>query len=315
MHPLASAGNCNEQAASHTLSRSAVLGGITDDTNHVWHFPANAVDEGAQPRRVGWRQASTVGGFCARHDHEMFRPLEDARYEGTREQVVLLAYRAVCFELDRKEAALHAMPYLRDHLDRGKPPAEQRQIQQRLATQLAGFSQGVRDLHTAKECASQQLATQQLTGWSFCDVSFEGSLDVASTGTPAPNRDLAGLILQDLARDPPPMQLLYVAPARTTNGWCYVFAWRSAQRAPQRFIDSLLALPERARPSTIVEYCFAFIGNTFFSGAWWDSLSPSERTHVHGLAQESNSFYFPPAYRATLPVTWRTVAVSEIRSF
>lgn len=78
-----------------------------------------------RPNLVGLKQASTFTGFCGRHDDVTFAPLEKRPFEGTDEQIFLLAYRVLCLELFLKRADMESTPAKRE-FDRGRGVEDQR---------------------------------------------------------------------------------------------------------------------------------------------------------------------------------------------
>ena len=125
LHPSAQPGSCDQTVSAHTIQRARTLERLVDDAQHVLQFdPSVRTNEDLLPlRRVGWREASTFTGFCARHDAATFAPVETRPFESTPEQCFLLAYRALCHEIHSKRASLRAEPELRRLNDRGLPAA------------------------------------------------------------------------------------------------------------------------------------------------------------------------------------------------
>lgn len=100
-HPLASASTCEGGIVrAHTLQLAGSLSTIAVN-RHVY-----GIDVLGQPGRdgnlrfklIGVRQASTFTGFCSHHDTELFRPLETEHFTTSKEQLFLLAYRALSKE-------------------------------------------------------------------------------------------------------------------------------------------------------------------------------------------------------------------------
>jgi hypothetical protein len=59
-----------------------------------------------EPERVGVKSASTFNGCCGLHDSTMFKPVETGQPGLSSENVFLLAFRALAYELFTKQAAL-----------------------------------------------------------------------------------------------------------------------------------------------------------------------------------------------------------------
>jgi hypothetical protein len=130
-HPTASPQQCSRQIVrAHTLQKSGLLSAISVD-QHVYGLKLTGLpnDRGIYPfKRIGLNQASTFTGFCERHDAELFRPLETIPFTASKEQLFLLAYRALAKELYAKRFAVRLEPFLRKG-DVGKGPVEQVMLQ------------------------------------------------------------------------------------------------------------------------------------------------------------------------------------------
>ena len=86
LHPLASVEQCSKIIKAHTIQRAGALAAIIDNSGHCLSFHPPSVTERTEPGRIGWRDASTFSGFCARHDGPTFAPLETRPFVGSPEQ-------------------------------------------------------------------------------------------------------------------------------------------------------------------------------------------------------------------------------------
>jgi hypothetical protein len=78
------------------------------------------------------------------------------------------------------------------------------------------------------------------------------------------------------------------------------------------FASQLRALPADHIPHVIAQLMFAYIENTFFSRAWWNSRREYVRNHVRQIAQQPNPYYSPPRYIVRHVVPWRLESISVI---
>ena len=90
---------------------------------------------------TGWglREASTFNAFCDRHDGKAFEVLEKEEFSGSKEQIFLIAYRAICWELYQKIQEIQVTPVMRDNLERGVARPEQQAIHHDLRGRMAGL--------------------------------------------------------------------------------------------------------------------------------------------------------------------------------
>jgi hypothetical protein len=71
-----------------------------------------------------------------------------------------------------------------------------------------------------------------------------------------------------------------------------------------------LAKNGRVLANLLVQFIFAYIENTYFSGAWWESLSEINREHIAKLATMSNPYYTNFKYSPSLTfVPWEITNV------
>ena len=93
---------------AHTVPRSQLLKIAID--GHVYSFAANPADlmrnEGKLVmKKIGVNKFSTLNCFCAKHDNDLFAPIEDEPLGFTPHQLGLLQYRTLASELYRKITA------------------------------------------------------------------------------------------------------------------------------------------------------------------------------------------------------------------
>ncbi len=324
MHPQAPTGCHGDIIRSHTVQRSRILERLIDSTNHVRTFhPLDMREEHhlrvgarAYPRlhRVGWKRASTFHGFCAGHDVAVFRPIEVVDFAASPEQMFLVGYRAACHELYQKDASLQSSAWALEHLDRGLPDGAQRHLQMFLSSQRAQLLAGREDILAAKTQYDVALLSQDLSDFSAVVVWFDGDLSLATTGMFTPDTTLDGRPTQNLLDFSAAAQLLSIGSVATPTGGGVVFVWERTHRAITRFIDSLLAFPERRLPSVLAEVIFVHIENVYFSDEWWRHRTVEQAARIEDLAGthlDAGRGFMPEAYRH-LP--WRVTGIQRCES-
>jgi hypothetical protein len=313
LHPQAGKAACGKVVSAHTLQRSRVLAAIADEDKHVLTFyPAQHTGGGRLAiHRRGWHQSSTFDAFCEKHDSQTFAPLEATQFAGTKEQLFLIAYRAICWELYQKRRATKASPVLRDLVDRGMPEHLQRQVQIRLAVQQSGFEKGLAELSALKQRMDAALLASDFGLIESLELALEGTLGIASTGAITPNRSRSGRQLQTLHDDSRPMQWLAFGVDLRQSHPSAVFIWLKGEIAPRSYVDDILSLPPDERATFLAQFFFAHCENTYFSAAWWDSLSEGNRRHLEELMGNANPYYFPPKYNLDAEglAPWRTATL------
>jgi hypothetical protein len=211
LHPNAGRGVCDKVISAHSIQRSSVLDRIVDSSNHVLSFYPPSLDTTGRLKihSVGWREASTFTGFCAKHDNLVFRPLESEEFTGTEQQTFLAGYRALCRELFQKAASFRSAHVMDDFLRAGQMDG-----MQALAIRLHdSFNNGVRagleQLQEIKRTADQWLLKRDYSALSSAVITFSGEFCVASSGATSPHQDFTGAELQRLQDLGEPVQGLF----------------------------------------------------------------------------------------------------------
>lgn len=311
LHPDASSQSCGTVISAHTLQRARVLRTIADQGNHVLTFyPYERDDDGRlKLHKRGWNQASTFTAFCSRHDGSTFGPLELNPFRATKEQIFLIAYRAICWEFHQKTETIRAMTKARDLVDRGQPKPVQMRVQRDLRLYLAALQKGLSDLTRAKVQMDAALRSSDYSSFVAYEVELQGQLSIAATGAVTPDRSLNGATLQVLENPNTNIQWFAFGVDIKESGASAVFLWPKGDEVPRKYIDEIDALSDQQLGEFLVQFFFGHCENTYFSSSWWDSLNPEERRHIERLASNSNPYDEPPEYdlsRSTAP--WRVVA-------
>lgn len=281
-HPLASQQECGGPIVrAHTLPRSGSLSAICVN-RHVYGLEAGGMpdDTGIFPfKRIGVNEASTFTGFCQRHDTEMFRPLEMEPFTASKEQLFLLAYRALSKEVYAKRFALRMQPLLRKG-DVGKEPLEQVLLQQQLYLWAQQLCLSLRDLETSLRDYEQIYLSRDFDRMSAYLIFPDRTLDFAVSGGLFPEVDFIGHRLQNLAT-PERLEMLTFSVLPFQVGGVIAFVWDSTRGdSCVKFILSLDKLAAADVPDALVRLSFEHFENTYADPRWWEGMNVSERTKL-----------------------------------
>ena len=219
---------------AHSLQRSGSLSRLAVD-GHVYGLNAKGMpdERGIFPfTRIGLNRASTFTGFCARHDTEMFAPLETQPFTATKEQLFLLAYRAVAKEVFAKRFGIRLLPIFR-LADVGKEPFEQYLVQEQLYQheQLQSLSLG--DLEATLKDYADIFRCGDFDRMSAYLVFAGEKIGFATSGAVYPEFDFEGNSLQALASTDR-LDLLAYSAIPFDNGSVFAFVWDS-KRGPSLY--------------------------------------------------------------------------------
>ena len=234
-------------------------------------FDQSTWETNGEANKVGIKTASTFRGFCSKHDNELFAPIEKQPFIGTTEQMALLGYRAVCYELLMKEYLLDVDDILKD-MDKGQPLPVQRVHQEALSYRDSGAAKAIEELSLLKMRYEKMLLSKNYTELAYYVVLFTGMPVVMCCGVVQATHDFRGYKIAELGHLNMPADWLTFSLIATDEGGAAVFTWPADQNSSHNVMMSLNNLPKADQTHAIVRFTFEFFENTYFSPEWWDSL-------------------------------------------
>lgn len=308
LHPEAAPNLCGKISSAHTLQRSRVLKAIESTDHHILTFYPVRIEGGKlKVHRRGWRNAATFDAFCNKHDSTTFAPLEAKKFSASKEQIFLIGYRAVCWELYQKMRALLANPTISKYIDRGAPLEIQQLIQKSLAVQKAGFRKGYEDLKKVKTAMDQAYLKRDYSAYDIFQVKIKGALDIVATGAITPNRTLSGFQLQTLHDMSAEIEWLAFGIDIEHDVSSIVFLWEANAEAPRKYLEELQSLRDEELECFLPQFFFSHCENTYFSESWWQNCSEADQTFVIHLVANAYPYYYPPEYDLSHRLTSWTI--------
>ncbi len=261
--------------SAHTLSAESMLRPIARD-GHVYAvetdlFTANA-DGATRLVLKGIRDTSVFNGFCAKHDRDLFAPIETVAFMCTPEQCFLHAYRAVAKEcyLKRKQAetqpspetikAIHNLP---DELN--LQPSDFALLHQ------AGSLRGAEEIERLK--AKMDSIFQQNDWRRLCTtiIPFADRPGLVCNFLYAPDFDFNGNDLQDFDNvDVDLSHLMITIIPSSTGSFALLSHLDTANSAPTTLVASLINQADIT--SALVWLVACQTENLALSPDWFDSL-------------------------------------------
>lgn len=278
-HPLASASTCRGVIVrSHTLQMSGALSAIAVN-QHVYGLDVLGppeVDGRLSYKLIGVRRASTFTGFCAHHDSEVFRPLETRPFIASKEQLFLLAFRALSKELYAKKFAVRTVPILRK-ADKGKNVLHQVELQKGLYLHEQQLQIGLRDLKSAWMDYQSALITGDYGRFSAYVIFADKLPDFAVSGVVYPEFDFQGNAIQNLATPTCLNLITYTVLPLVTSG-IIAFIWDTkSATACLKLTSSIDRLPSVDVPHALVRFTYEHFENCYASPKWWEALSTNQK--------------------------------------
>ncbi len=287
LHPEAGAVTCGSKIIrAHTVQRRGGLAAIAED-GHVISpkrgFRDIFKNEGEiVPRPHGVRDASTFMGFCEAHDDKLFAPIEKTPVTLSKKAGFLLSFRAICYELFMKHAALRSVEIHRQ-ADKGQPFDIQCEIQQFLHFYREGIKRGLRDLESWKGKYDAAYLTGNLDEFSFYGVMFSNALPIVACGAFYPEFDFAGNCLQIISRGDSAFEHVCLNLTVVGGKSVAVLGWAGEPDGPaDQFVNSFRALPKDVTANAAFYLACEHLENTYFCPSWWNSQTDTAREHLVG---------------------------------
>ena len=160
-------------------------------------FDTSTWETNGEANKVGIKTASTFRGFCSKHDNELFAPIEKEPFRGTTEQMALLGYRAICYELLMKEYLLNVDDILKD-MDKEQPLPVQQLHQEALLYRDSGAVRSIEELSLLKRRYEKILFSKNYTKLAHYVVLFTSIPAVMCSGVVQATHDFRGNKIAEL---------------------------------------------------------------------------------------------------------------------
>lgn len=278
--------NCDGSIVwAHTVSKRMLekigVGGHVYGLNK--HFGALVSNKGKlRFEKMGINKASVFTGFCGKHDFEIFKSIENERFEISKKSAFLLAYRALCYEYFTKKAALETTSFM-SQLDKGRPVSEQAYFQEMIKNMKIGFETARRDQKVRKEQYDKMLISEDFEKIKYYSVELSTLPSLMCSGCINPSFDFQGNRLQNLADLEIECESISLSViANDENRGLIVLAWVGRDDGPcDKFVRSYHQLTDYQKAQSIIRFAFEYLENKYLNINWWDSLDKKIRDSLY----------------------------------
>lgn len=283
LHPNRGREPCGKIIRAHTVQRMGGLSRIARD-QHVYTFISELIDllkSGGRTvaKQIGIHEASTLTCFCARHDNDLFRPIDDEEFSGTAQHCFLLMYRAVARELYLKQQTLTQID---GHIQalRQVRPLSASQVDELLSFR-PGTEFGIQMLESILDrMASSYRASTLAHGMRARIVWLERRPEIVCSGFTTPPFDFAGAALQDFEDRRKALQGITLHFIAREDDGAIVLVWMDPDTVGDRLFTSLIETNLGEIGDAMVRFCFSELENLYVSPVWWEALSTDQRTEL-----------------------------------
>ncbi len=266
---------------AHTIPR-AQLRQIAVD-GHVYAVSAGPSDlmrnDGQfTASEIGINKFSVLNCFCAKHDKNLFAPIEDDPLVFSPIQLSLLHYRAVASELYRKvmghRSTLH---HIETQAQKKPRTAEIKAAIRFLRDYAYGEQLGIRDLGGAFALCEKELFGDTHDGTSALIVHFKKMPTIMTVGNFLPEYDYHGKRLQRLGNAKTHYQGVSFNILGAQGHAALAFLWFKGQNIVKEFAKSFIAQKLEYSSSLAIQTAFEHLENTCMAPSWWLGLRKVEQ--------------------------------------
>lgn len=279
---------CNNKIIrAHTISKSINLNPIAQN-EHVYSFMGSNFSQLIKTNgkfiaeKISVKKASTFGGFCDKHDSEIFKAL-DSGFDFTSEQIFLNYYRTLVRELYIKEKNVHHQTTIMKSYDKGLSPIQQKRYQDFLFNASMGMDIGHRDLERIKLQMDKKLVSKKFTSMKYYGILIDTIPDIISTCVWVVSCDFENNQLADLSNFSKFYNSISVSTLILSDKQGVIlFSWNDEISSPEcySFIQNLHKLSDSEKIKACVYWLFAINENIYFAPAWWEALEKTKQQQI-----------------------------------
>jgi hypothetical protein len=265
--------------SAHTLSVSGMLRPISRD-GLVYTVKAGDFYKAGEKSPIafalkGIKETSVFNGFCAKHDKNLFAPIEDKEFICTKEQCFLHAYRAVTKEAYLKRKQAESLMPLEKFKEIHGIKDEVEYSPEALIKNAASL-RGAEEIERLKTRLDSALIYQDFDHLVTTVVPFSSTPTVVTSFVYAPDFDFDGSYLQKFEDFEHDLSSLMVTIFPVAAGGLLLLSHEStANSAPRKLVESYLRQKDLTSCAVWLVACQT--ENFALSPAWYEGLRDADR--------------------------------------
>jgi hypothetical protein len=259
---------------AHTIPKSQLQKIAAAGHVYAMHFTAAdlARNDGAiTAKKVGVGTFSVLNCFCATHDNNIFKHIEDDRLIFDPHQLTLLHFRTICSELYRKVCSYHTLLHQIEEQTKKKLAKDLMDI---LKATAAGQQLGIRDIGSAFTRVAADLFAQKYDQVSALVVHFKKLPSVMTVGAFIPLYDYNGQrshYIEDFETIAQTVSFNILASAEHA---AVAMLWSKNHGQIKPFVESYIAQKPEHYATLAIQTAFEFLENTCMQPTWWEATKP-----------------------------------------
>jgi hypothetical protein len=286
-------GDCEGQiVAGHTIPRNQLQ--KIAEKGHVYHIRGTSADLLENNGRFtvvkkGIGDFSVLNFFCARHDRELFSPIENDKLIFDRTQLALLHYRAMGAELYKKMSGLDGARHQREQAEKNLRGNDERK---QLAESFErGSELGLRDMTRTFSMCESAVLNEEYEKIDGLILNFRKMPTIMTVGGFSPEFDYDAQVVQRLGDVNTTYEQIGLSILAANNKASVVFTWLTDAAICAKFAKSLLNQDFSLLTTLSIQTAFEHLENTCMNMIWWDSLRSIEREKLLARMQMSGSIH------------------------
>jgi hypothetical protein len=265
---------------AHTIPRSQLRQIAVD--GHVYSMSASPSDlvqnDGLiTAKKIGINKFSVLNCFCAKHDNDLFSPIEDEPLIFSAHQLALLQYRTVASEVYRKVMGHRTtLTHLREQKEKSHS-AEALERMTLLLSYARGEELALRDSGAAFALCEKNLFGEIYDGVSALVVHFKKMPSIMTVGGFLPECDYHGNTLQLLGNDKAIYEAVSFNILSVEGQAALAFLWTKGESVVKSFAESFIDQEPSRYTTMAIQTAFEHLENTCMAPQWWESLRKVKR--------------------------------------
>lgn len=274
---------------AHTIQRGRVLSSLAE-SGHVGTFyrKLTGFEETRKLKTGVKKEASIFYGFCHYHDTELFKAIELDEFHPSLPNAWASSYRAVCHEYYQKKAAMEAVEWQTENIDKGLLLYQQVLIQEKLYISRLNVRKGFEDIERIKLAYETAYENKDFSRITSYVIKFDAPLTIAVCASISPYYDLNHNKMQNTGNPYDNFQHIALSTVTIDGNAAYVISYLSEHGIIDAYVKELISKGNEFVKSWLMKSIFAYTENCFFKLSWWSSLSPEVQKKIYALAISEN---------------------------
>lgn len=271
----------SEIVSAHTLSVESMLRKVSLD-GHVY-APNNkssfsTTELPFEIKRKGIRDVSVFNGFCSKHDRDLFSCLDKEPFMFSRQQLFMLAYRALSRECYLKRHQVESLPTAEEYASIHGITSPMKLSEYGLHLQ-ANFILVAQRIEQLKSKFDSLLLQEDWSRIVSHAILFPSTPSILSTSCFPPLHDLNGKKLQNYENPDASSSYIFFSVVPTDCGGAAIFSWLDENNAaPLRFYESVISGENIA--SAVIHAILDNTDNIAISPKWYESLDAAQKEYL-----------------------------------